>query len=293
MKIQINEPCPANWDKMQIKLHARHCEQCDKSVIDFTQKSRAEILAYLIENPNGSVCGRMNHQQFDILEEDLPELISIISQPRFRANAFLILAIVCSSLFQSCETTPTQTKSKDKPNIELKNTNPLGKIVVKDTVESPPSNNEKHKTTFTRPIDIQGEVCISPISIPDPEPKVAGGISYEPMPIMDENEILTYAEVMPEFPGGMKEMLKFINQNLVYPQELIDTDFSGRVFVQFVVTKTGEIEKVSIAKGIDSISGLNQAAIRLVKQMPKWSPGINKGKEVNVKMIIPIRIELN
>jgi TonB family protein len=288
MKVQINEPCPANWDKMQIKLHARHCEQCDKSVIDFTQKSRAEIIAFLLENPNGSVCGRMNHQQFDILEEDLPELISIISQPRFRANAFLILAIVCSSLFQSCETTPTQKKPKDKPNIELKNANPLGKIDVKDTVQTPSSNTEKHKTN-SLPIDIKGEVCISP----EPEPKIAGGISYEPIPPYYENEILSYAEVMPEFPGGMKEMLKFINQNLVYPQEFIETDFLGRIFVQFVVTKTGEIEKVSIAKGIDSISGLNQAAIRLVKQMPKWTPGINKGKEVNVKMVIPIRIELN
>ena len=289
MKVQINEPCPANWDKMQIKLHARHCEQCDKSVIDFTQKSRAEIITFLLENPNGSVCGRMNRQQFDILEEDLPELISIISQPRFRANAFLILAIVCSSLFQSCETTPTQKKPKDKPNIELKNANPLGKIDVKDTVQTPSSNTEKHKTN-SLPVDITGEVGISPL--PEPEPKIAGGISYEPIPPYYEDEILSYAEVMPEFPGGMKEMLKFINQNLVYPQELIETDFSVRIFVQFVVTKTGEIEKVSIAKGIDSISGLNQAAIRLVKQMPKWTPGINKGKEVNVKMVIPIRFSI-
>jgi protein TonB len=275
---------------MQIKLHARHCEQCDKSVIDFTQKSRAEIITFLLENPNGSVCGRMNSQQFDILEEDLPELISIISQPRFRANAFLILAIVCSSLFQSCESTPTQPNPKDKPKTELKNTNPLGKIRVKDIDETPLSTPEKHQTN-SRPIDIKGEVSISPA--PEPEPKIAGGISYEPIPPYYEDEILSYAEVMPEFPGGMNEMLKFINQNLVYPQELIETDFSGRIFVQFVVTKTGEIEKVSIAKGIDSISGLNQAAIRLVKQMPKWSPGLNKGKEVNVKMVIPIRIDLN
>lgn len=288
MKVQINEPCPANWDKMKIKLHARHCEQCDKSVIDFTQKSRAEILAYLLENPNGSVCGRMNHQQFDILEEDLHELMHIISQPRFRANAFLIMAIVCSSLFQSCETTPTQTKPKDKPKIELKNNFPLGE--VKDTVETRSSKNEKHKIN-SRPIDITGEVCIS--TGPEPEPKIAGGISYEPIPPYYEDEILSYAEVMPEFPGGMKEMLKFINQNLVYPQEFIETDFSGRIFVQFVVTKTGEIEKVSIAKGIDSISSLNQAAIQLVKQMPKWSPGVNNGKAVNVKMVIPIRIDLN
>jgi TonB family protein len=290
MKVQINEPCPANWDKMQIKLHARHCEQCDKSVIDFTQKSRAEIITFLLENPNGSVCGRMNRQQFDILEEDLPELISIISQPRFRANAFLILAIVCSSLFQSCESKPAQTKPKDKPKTELKDTDPLGKIKVKETVKTPLSTPEKYQAN-SRPIDIKGELSISPA--PEPEPKIAGGISYEPIPPYYEDEILSYAEVMPEFPGGMNEMLKFINQNFVYPQELIETDFSGRIFVQFVVTKTGEIEKVSIVKGIDSISGLNQAAIRLVKQMPKWTPGINNGKEVNVKMVIPIRIELN
>lgn len=290
MKIQIIEPCPANWDNMQIKLHARHCEQCDKSVIDFTKKSRAEIIAFLLENPNGSVCGRMNQHQFDIKEEDLPELISIISQPRFRANAFLILALVCSSLFQSCETASTEVKPENKPNIELNNAYPLGKVAVKDTIEtSAPINNKKQKT-IKPPIDIFGEVSV--ISGPDPEPPVAGGISYEPEPMVsfDDDEILSYAEVMPEFPGGMSEMVKFINQNLVYPTQFTDETFYGRIYVQFVVMKTGEIEKISIAKGID---GLNQEAIRLVKQMPKWTPGINKGKEVNVKMVIPIRIELN
>ena len=51
MKVSIFEPCPANWENMKIKLHARHCDQCDKSVVDFTKKSRAEIITYLIENP--------------------------------------------------------------------------------------------------------------------------------------------------------------------------------------------------------------------------------------------------
>jgi hypothetical protein len=59
--------------------------------------------------------------ELDIKEEDLPELINIISQPRFRPQAFLILAIVCSSLFQSCETSPATVKPKQKPEIELKN----------------------------------------------------------------------------------------------------------------------------------------------------------------------------
>lgn len=288
MKVQINEPCPANWDKMQIKLHARHCEQCDKSVIDFTQKSRAEIIAFLLENPNGSVCGRMNRQQFDIKEEDLPELISIISQPRFRANAFLILAIVCTSIFQSCENSPTDKNQVVKPKIELKNNNPLGKEVVVDTVQiSKINNNIKHKTSCS-PDVMLGEVSVDKSQ--ETEVAVAGGITYEPIPPNEEGEVLSYAEIMPEYPGGMSEMLKFIDQNLIIPTQFADENFSGRVYVQFVVMKTGEIEKITIANGID---GLNQEAIRLVKQMPKWKPGINNGKEVNVKMVIPIIISLN
>ncbi len=295
MKIKILEPCPANWDNMRIKLHARHCNQCDKSVVDFTQKSRAEIIAYLLEHPNGSVCGRMNQQQFDIKEEDLPELINIISQPRFRPQAFLILAIVCSSLFQSCETSPATVKPKQKPEIELKNELVLGKV-IKDTIKTASSIEHKKQKIDKSPMEVLVEVSTN--QRPEPEPPIAGGISYEhnpipgpePMPGPPEDEILSYAEVMPEFPGGMKEMIKFINQNLRYPKSLFDTAFNSRIYVQFVVTKTGEIEKVSIAKGINNAIEFNQEAIRLVKQMPRWIPGKEKGKTVNVKMVLPIQI---
>jgi hypothetical protein len=295
MKIKILEPCPANWDNMRIKLHARHCNQCDKSVVDFTQKSRAEIIAYLLEHPNGSVCGRMNQQQFDFKEEDLPELINIISQPRFRSQAFLILAIVCSSLFQSCETSPKTVKPNHKPKIELQNDPVMGKV-IKDSITTTSSTDPKKQKIDKTPREVLGEDSTN--QRPDPEPPIAGGISYEhnpvpgpePMPGPPEDEILSYAEVMPEFPGGMKEMMKFINQNLVYPKSFVDSDFTGRIYVQFVVTKTGEIEKISIAKGINNAIEFNQEAIRLVKQMPRWIPGREKGKAVNVKMVLPIQI---
>lgn len=291
MKVSIVEPCPANWEHMQIKLHARHCDQCDKSVIDFTQKSRAEIITYLIENPNGSVCGRMNQQQFDIKEEDLPELIAILSQPRFRANAFLILAVVCSSLFYSCETDSNGVKPIEKPKIERQTIDPVEKQ-KNNSVENTRSNDsvkKNKKQHFIRPVELTGEVSI----IPEPEPPISGGITYEPLPELEvatnPEEVLSYAEVMPEFPGGMPEMIKFLQENMIYPEEMKENGIEGRIYVQFVVTKTGSIEEVTIAKGIN---GLNHEAIRLVKQMPNWKPGINNGKEVNVKMIIPIRFSI-
>ena len=291
MKVAIFEPCPANWEKMQIKLDARHCDQCDKSVIDFTKKSRAEIITYLIENPNGSVCGRMNQQQFDIKEEDLPELISILSQPRFRANAFLILAGVCSSLFYSCETASTGKKTIGKMKIEKQTINPIEKPKINpiDNISIDDSLKKRKKQHIIPQVELMGEVSI----LPEPPPAIAGGITYEPLPeievVTNPEEVLSYAEVMPEFPGGMPEMVKYLLENMIYPEEMKENGIEGRIFVQFVVTKTGSVKDVTIARGID---GLNREAIRLVKQMPNWSPGKNNGKEVNVKMVIPIRFSL-
>ena len=189
MKVAIFEPCPANWEKMQIKLNARHCAQCDKSVVDFTKKSRAEIITYLIENPNGSVCGRMNQQQFDIKEEDLPELISILSQPRFRANAFLILAVVCSSLFYSCETATTGKKSIEKPKIEKQTINPIEKPKINpiDNTSIDDSLKKRKKQHIIPQVELMGEVSI----LPEPPPAIAGGITYEPLP---EIEVVTNPE---------------------------------------------------------------------------------------------------
>ena len=291
MKVAIFEPCPANWEKMQIKLDVRHCVQCDKSVVDFTKKSRAEIITYLIENPNGSVCGRMNQQQFDIKEEDLPELISILSQPRFRANAFLILAVVCSSLFYSCETASTGKKTIGKMKIEKQTINPIEKPKINpiDNTSIDDSLKKRKKQHIIPPVELMGEVSI----LPEPPPAIAGGITYEPLPeievVTNPEEVLSYAEVMPEFPGGMPEMVKYLLENMIYPEEMKENGIEGRIFVQFVVTKTGSVKDVTIARGID---GLNREAIRLVKQMPNWSPGKNNGKEVNVKMVIPIRFSL-
>lgn len=291
MKVNIFEPCPANWDKMQIKLNARHCKQCDKSVIDFTQKSRAEIISYLLDNPNGSVCGRLTQQQFDIKEEDLPELISILSQAKHRHNAFFILAIVCTSLFYSCESTPKDnTKTKVKAKIEHRDDVTTG-MMIPTTTEDTIKHKKNHKSTTQIPQvrELMGEVSIMP------EPPTAGGISYEPIapeiPIeVQKDEVLPYAEVMPEFPGGMKEMVNFLNKNLIYPQEMLENGIEGKIYVQFTVTKTGEIKDAVVARGVN---GLNAEALRLVKQMPKWKPGWNEGKEVDVKMIIPIHFSLN
>jgi protein TonB len=86
------------------------------------------------------------------------------------------------------------------------------------------------------------------------------------------------------------EIQKFIAKNIVYPPMALENDIEGKVFVRFVVNPKGEVTDVTIAKGADSL--LDNAALKLVKTMPKFTPGKQRGKAVPVQYIIPINFKI-
>ena len=104
-------------------------------------------------------------------------------------------------------------------------------------------------------------------------------------------EIFTEVEQTPEFPGGMKGLTAYMSKNLTYPAAAQKADVHGRVFVSFIVTKTGEITDVQILKGIGY--GADEEAIRVVKSMPNWTPARQNGQVVNVKYNLPINFQLD
>lgn len=95
----------------------------------------------------------------------------------------------------------------------------------------------------------------------------------------------------PEFEGGMDGMIKFISGNLMYPSTAKESGKSGKVIVQFVVTKKGKVTKAKVLKGFDT--DCDAEALRVVKSMPDWKPGTKDGKPVNVEMVLPIQFALN
>lgn len=99
-------------------------------------------------------------------------------------------------------------------------------------------------------------------------------------------EVLTIAQEMPVFPGGDSAMYEYIFNNIVYPVEVIDKKLAGKVFVQFVINKNGEVANPRIARGIDPL--LDNEIVRVVQNMPKWAPGKNNGEPVNVVKTIPV-----
>ena len=106
-----------------------------------------------------------------------------------------------------------------------------------------------------------------------------------------KNQVLTFAEQMPEFPGGQEAMYTFISKNIRYPETLRQQGIEGKVVLTFVVTKKGKIKKIEVHGKPEPL--LAKEAVRMIKKMPIWTPGKQNKKPVNVKFTLPIRFQLD
>jgi protein TonB len=113
-----------------------------------------------------------------------------------------------------------------------------------------------------------------------------------PAPIVEEenNVVFQVVEKMPTFPGGDAELFKFLGNNVKYPVIAQENGIQGRVICQFVVNRDGSIVDVEVVRSVDP--SLDREAIRVIKSMPKWSPGQQRGKAVRVKYTLPINFRL-
>ena len=107
---------------------------------------------------------------------------------------------------------------------------------------------------------------------------------------LEGDEIYQIVEEMPTFPGGEDKLIEFVSKNVEYPQEAKEKGVQGRVFVGFVVEKDGSVGNVTLLRGIGH--GCDEEAVRVVKMLPKWKPGMNNGEFVRVSYQIPIFFKL-
>ena len=103
-------------------------------------------------------------------------------------------------------------------------------------------------------------------------------------------EIINAVENMPEYPGGFDALIDFVKANLVYPQEAIDAGIEGKVFVGFIVEKDGSISSIKLLRGIGH--GCDEAAMEVVRKMPKWKPAMQRSKPVRIEYMFPVTFEL-
>lgn len=128
------------------------------------------------------------------------------------------------------------------------------------------------------PAFAQDDIIITeePVAIPEPE--------YDP------NEAFVVVEQMPVFPGGQDSLLTYISREVKYPEDAVKNGVQGTVFVSFVVETDGSISNPKVLRGIGY--GCDEEAQRVVKGMPNWTPGKQRGKEVRVQYNLPFRFKL-
>jgi protein TonB len=112
-------------------------------------------------------------------------------------------------------------------------------------------------------------------------------------PVEEEEEevVFVVVESMPEFPGGQQALFRFLSENVKYPVIAQENGIQGRVICQFVVNKDGSIVDVEVARSGGDPS-LDKEAVRVIKSMPKWKPGKQRGKPVRVKYTVPVNFKL-
>ena len=128
--------------------------------------------------------------------------------------------------------------------------------------------------------DANGEVLKAKEVIAQPEP-----------PKVEENKVFDMVEEMPSFPGGPAALMQFLQSNTHYPAVAQENGVQGRVTVSFVVEKDGSITDVQVARSADP--SLDKEAVRVVKSMPRWTPGRQNGSTVRVKFNVPVTFRLN
>lgn len=128
--------------------------------------------------------------------------------------------------------------------------------------------------------DANGEILKAKDVIAEPEPP-----KHE-----EENKVFDIVEQQPLFPGGPAALMKYLSENTKYPVVAQENGVQGRVTVQFVVEKDGSISDVHVLRGVDP--SLDKEAVRVVKSMPRWTPGKQNGITVRVNYRVPVLFRL-
>ncbi len=166
-------------------------------------------------------------------------------------------------------------------------------ITQQEEIKAPPPPEVPTVEEVLTIVEDDADVQETTISTTE-ETGAAVEVKYVPVEVEEEEPeeqtIFQVVEVMPEFPGGMAECLKYLGKNIKYPTIAQENGVQGRVIVQFVVNQDGSIVDPVVVRSVDPY--LDKEALRVIMTMPKWKPGMQRGKAVRVKYTVPVTFKL-
>ena len=200
-----------------------------------------------------------------IQEAKKAKKVEKVEQPKIEPEK--VVEKVKSSIKFTAPVIKKDNEVKEEDEIDLKKVEDSKEAVGAFTVEG---NDE-----------VGGEVLKAKEEIaPPPEPEKP----------VEDNKVFDVVEQKPMFPGGDAALMQWLSSNIKYPVIAAENGVQGRVVCQFVVEKDGSVSGVTVVKSIDP--SLDKEAVRVIKSMPKWTPGKQNGQNVRVKYTLPVQFKL-
>lgn len=228
-----------------------------------------------------------------------------------RLSVFLVaLVVILSSVFVALEWHVSlsdrnyddilNTLEQDLDIQALKEKEEMVAAISSDVPQEEPTTNvvEKPEEQVKQPLESESvETTTSELIVKDEEPVVEEAKVQEiPMDLVQENSKLAdeihyqTIEELPEFPGGHSAFIKWIDDNLKYPEGSRKKKSKGKVVVSFIVDSTGAIQDIKLEHGVER--EIDLAAMSLFNKMPKWTPGKKNGKPCSTMVAVPINFEM-
>lgn len=240
--------------------------------------------------------------------------------PRRHLLAFII-TVVLAAFIAILPTLIESVKPKEKEQVQIAEVTTLADLELEEQIqeqdiirqqEAPPPPPLKATIQYTAPViadasevtdenemksqdellESKVQISIKTVEGTDDEDAVDIADLQQHTVIVEEEKEVIYrgVEQMPQFPGGDAELMKFLGNNIQYPVIAAENGIQGRVTIQFVVSKTGEVTNVEVLQKLDP--SCDKEAIRVVKSMPKWIPGMQNGRAVPVYYTVPVIFRL-
>ena len=281
---------PAAWC-VKRELQAVHEYEADEAVVREGVNAK-EYQLLLIKKAVGarrySLANSFNHSS---LNKRITMMIKRKSNPWARMKCLYVLPL--ATLAVAAFARPEISAPLDEIS-DVKVTD-LSAIVKADGVKSAETRSGTSGTQKKDSLKKAGDFVVGyglkeKGTKPGVKPDEVVVVGYAPVSGEKPEDVFDVVDVMPEYPGGMKECLRFLAKNLKYPSEARNAKAEGGVFVQFIVEKSGSLSNVHVANGVNPY--LDAEAVRVVCAMPKWTPGKVDGKPVRTSVTLPVRFVL-
>ncbi|MFA8300251.1 MAG: energy transducer TonB [Hyphomicrobiales bacterium] len=203
----------------------------------------------------------------------------------FNQIGLIIALVIVFIIFQIRSYSKRELSTFDRENVAI--TEEMIPITEHKKEPPPPKKQKTIAPVFKVVEEVEEEQEIEIDAEADQETVIVDApIVMDEEPEIKEDEIFVIVEKMPNFPGGLRELNKYLARNIKYPIVARESGIQGKVYLAFVVEPDGSISNIKLLRGIGG--GCDEEAIRVIKNMPKWDPGKQRNKPVRVSYQVPV-----